>query len=392
MENLTRFFLAPQEHFFLFGPRGTGKSTWLRSMWPSAVFIDLLQGQEERLYSAKPERLRELCQLEQNLRGGAFTVVIDEIQRVPSLLSEVHSLIEDPSCQARFVLTGSSSRKLKRTGVDLLAGRAILRRMHPFMAGELGDKFDLETALQDGLVPLVLGAVDPSTRLNSYISLYLQEEVKAEGLVRNLGDFSRFLEAVSFSQGSVINLAEVARECQVQRKTVESYLSVLEDLLLCFLLPVFTRRAQRQLVAHPKFYYFDAGVFRSLRPTGPIDPPSTIAGVALETLVAQHLRAWNDLGAAIHSICYWRTKAGLEVDFIVYGPSGFWAIEVKHSTLVHSNDLKGLRAFQQDYPEAQAIFLYRGKVALRQGTVTVVPVDQFLCNLKPGVPLPFGSA
>ena len=380
METISRFFEPPQGHFFLFGPRGTGKSTLLRKHLPDALWIDLLKGEEERRFSARPERLREICRA----APERSDVVIDEVQRVPQLLSEVHSLMEDPTVRTRFVLTGSSARKLKRTGVDLLAGRALLQRMHPFMAGELGSQFNLQGALEFGLVPLVVDAPDRASRLGSYASLYLQQEVKAEGLVRNVGDFSRFLEAASFSQAAPINLAEVARECSVQRKTVEGYMDILEDLLLCFRLPVFTRRAQRQLVAHTKFFYFDAGVFRSLRPTGPLDSPSELGGAALETLVVQHLRAWNDLNGASHNLSYWRTRAGLEVDVVVYGPLGFWAIEVKHSLHVQPKDLKGLRSFREDYPEAQALLLYRGDVALQQGDVLVFPVERFLRELRPG--------
>ncbi|MBT9586346.1 ATP-binding protein [bacterium] len=383
METVSRFFHAPKGHFFLFGPRGTGKSTWLRQAFPEAVWLDLLASEEVRHFSARPERLREVCAAAP-LRA---TVIIDEVQRVPELLSVVHQLIEEPGHGVRFVLTGSSSRKLKRSGVDLLAGRAALQRMHPFMAGELGIAFDLQKALEFGLVPLVVNAPDPTVRLRSYAALYLQEEVKAEGLVRNLGHFSRFLEAVSFSQASPMNLAEVARECEVNRKTVEGYLEILEDLLLCFRLPVFTRRARRQLIAHPKFFLFDAGVFRSLRPTGPLDSASEIGGAGLETLVAQHLRAWNDLSASSHTLSYWRTRAGLQVDFVIYGPDGFWALEVKHSQIIHPKDLRGLQAFQADYPEAELVLLYRGKAALKQGAVSILPVEDFLRRLRPGVSL-----
>lgn len=202
--------------------------------------------------------------------------------------------------------------------------------------------------------------------------------------MRNLGDFARFLEALSFSQGSVLNLAEVSRECAVQRKTAEGYLEVLEDLLLSFRVPVFTRRARRQLVAHPKFYYFDAGVFRSLRPAGPLDDPRMLRGLALETLVAQHLRAWIELDGDRHALSYWRTRSGSEVDFVVYGPLGFWAIEVKHSAQVHSRDLQSLKAFREDYPEAMPVLLYRGERRELHGEILVCPVDEFLQALVPG--------
>lgn len=203
--------------------------------------------------------------------SGARDIVIDEVQRIPELLHLVHDLLEKPGAP-RFVLTGSSARKLRRGGVDLLAGRALVRTLHPFMAAELPD-FDLAEALNTGLVPLVVDASRPADTLRAYAALYLTEEVQAEGLVRNVGGFARFLEALSFSQGSVLNLSNVARESAVSRKTVEGYLEIVEDLLLAFRVPVFTRRAKRATVAHPKFFFFDTGVFRSLRPHGPLDRP-----------------------------------------------------------------------------------------------------------------------
>ena len=383
MESITRFFRDPETHFFLFGPRGTGKSTWLRTQLPEGLWVDLLDPEQVRHFSARPERLREL------LAGapGARTLVIDEVQRVPELLSVVHQLIEEPTCRVRFILTGSSARKLKRTGVDLLAGRALLRRMHPFMASEMGEAFNFESAMENGMVPLIWASPRGNERVRSYAALYLQEEVKAEGLVRSLGDFSRFLEAISFSQAAPLNLAEVARECEVNRKTTEGYLSILEDLLLCFQLPVFTRRARRQMVAHPKFFLFDVGVFRALRPRGPLDSASEIGGAALETLVAQHLRAWNDLAEADHTLSYWRTRSGLEVDFVIYGPLGLWAIEVKHSSTVQPNDLRGLRNFCEDYPEATPLLLYRGARVAAYDNILAVPIEKFLAQLYPGKPL-----
>lgn len=383
MESFPRFFQAPRRHFFLFGPRGTGKTTWLREAFPDALRMDLLQPDQERLYRGRPERLREHLAA----HPRATVIVIDEIQRVPELLPLVHSLIEEGG-EARFVLTGSSARKLKREGVDLLAGRAVLRRMHPFMAAELGPSFRLERALRQGLVPLVWDSDEPEDTLRSYLALYIREEVQAEGLTRNLGDFHRFVEAISFSHASVLNLSAIARECEVQRKTVEAYLGILEDLLLAVRLPVFTRRARRHLASHPKFFWFDAGVFRAARPRGPLDSPSEVAGPALEGLVLQHLRAWNELGGDEHQLAYWRTKAGNEVDFVVYGPDQFTALEIKHSTTAQAIDTRSLRAFLADYPEATATLLYRGSTRLRLGEVLVLPVEEFLANLHPGNPLP----
>ena len=380
---LGRFFQDPLSHYFLFGPRGTGKSTWLHARYPDALWIDLLAPEAQRQYSARPERLREV------VAGNTDreVVVVDEVQKVPALLDVVHELIER-RLGPRFILTGSSARKLRRAGVNLLAGRALVRSLHPFMAAELGDRFRLDSALTQGLVPLVWDAARPADALKAYVGLYLREEVQQEGLVRQVGDFSRFLEVVSFSQAAVLNVSEVARECQVSRKTVESYLGILEDLLLSFRVPIFTKRAQRQLSSHPKFFWFDTGVYAATRPAGPLDRPEEIAGAALEGLVAQHLRAWIDYSGGDAELSFWRTKSGNEVDFIVYGRDSFCALEVKHTANVRPADLRGLRAFKEDYPEAALRLLYRGREVLDLDGIRCVPCEDFLRALVPGSPLP----
>lgn len=371
-----RILKGPEGSFFLFGPRGTGKSTWLQATLPNALRVDLLDPASQRQFQARPERLRELVAGQPGVRD----VVIDEIQKVPGLLDVIHQMVE-ANRNLRFILTGSSARKLRRGGANLLAGRLVQAEMHPFMAAELGAEFDLQRALQIGLVPLVWNAPDPAATLRAYASLYLREEVQAEALVRNVGAFARFLEAISFSHGSLLNLAEVARECQVSRKTVEGYLEILEDLLLSFRVPVFTRRAKRHLAAHDKFYYFDAGVFRSLRPAGPIDRPEEIEGMALEGLVAQHLRAWIAYRGLGEQLFYWRTKSGSEVDFVIYGPNTFCAWEVKRAARVHSTDLRALKAFREDYPEAKLGLLYMGQEQLEIDGIAVIPCQAFLEQL-----------
>ena len=377
MELVGRFFQVPSRSCFVFGPRGTGKSTWLRERIPDALFVDLLEPSTHRSLSARPERLREL------LAGapGKETVVIDEIQRVPELLTVVHAAMEAPS-PPRFILTGSSARKLRRGGVDLLGGRAVQRTLHPFMAAEL-PAFDLPAALRFGLVPLVVGASDPEDVLAGYASLYLDQEVRAEGLTRNVGGFTRFLEAISFSHGAQLNVSAVARECEVERKVVAGYVGILEDLLLAFRLPVFRKRAKRATVTHHKLYLFDAGVFRSLRPKGPLDRPGEIDGQALEGLVAQHLRAWAAYSSHDVDLFFWRTRAGAEVDFVVYGETGVQAFEVKNAARVHSTDLRSLRAFRDEYPEAETALLYRGRERLRIDGVWCLPVEDFLRRMMP---------
>ena len=378
MTTVPRFFQEPGQSFFLFGPRGTGKSTWLRQHFADALWVDLLDRETYRLYVARPERLREAV----IANPSRMRVVVDEVQRVPAVLEVVHQLIEEQEGR-QFVLTGSSARKLRRAGVDLLAGRAACLSMHPFMAAELGAAFDMESALHLGLLPVVVSARSRQHALGAYVGLYLEQEVQAEALVRDVGGFSRFLEAIAFSHGGLLNVSAVARECQVNRNTVEGYVSVLEDLLLGFRVPVFARRAKRHLSQHPKFYYFDAGVFRSVRPSGPLDAPEELSGGALEGLVAQHLRAWVGYGNDACRLHYWRTKSGTEVDFVVYGPDTFLALEVKNSRSVHRRDVRPLRAFREEYGQAEACLLYRGRERVVLDGVLCLPCDEFLRRLRP---------
>ncbi len=375
---IPRLITPPKESFFLLGPRGSGKSTWLTHAYPQSERIDLLLPQEERRYLSNPERLIELAYA---LPAGSV-LVLDEIQRAPGLLPVIHSLIEEKR-ELQFIMTGSSARKLRREVGNLLGGRALLRVMPPFFAAELGDAFQLDRALKIGMLPMVVEAKDPLEKVLNYVGTYLREEVMAEGLVRQAGDFARFLEVISFSQGGVLNVNEIARETQVKRTTVDNYLQILEDLLLSFRLSVFNRRAKRAVISHPKFYYFDTGVFRSLRPRGPLDKEAELEGPALEGLVAQHLRAWVQFQREPHQLSFWRTKSQTEVDFIVYGPKGFWAIEVKRGQEVHSSDLKGLQAFSDEYPEAHLLLLYTGKERRRIGSVDCIPVQSFLSKLRP---------
>ena len=382
MELVRRFFDAPKGSFFLFGPRGTGKSTWLREQVPDALWVDLLDPEAYRTYLSNPERLRQLV----DGNPLAKRVIIDEIQKVPQLLDVVHQLIEDKRRAMQFILTGSSARKLKRTGVDMLAGRALIKTLHPFMAAELGPRFDLGRALRLGMLPLVIAAEEPDQTLRSYVSLYLREEVQAEGLVRNVGSFSRFLETLSLSHAAQVNVSNVAREAQVGRKTAEGYLQILEDLLLGFRIRPFTKRAARRVAQHPKFYYMDAGIFRAVRPKGPLDAPQEIGGACLEGLVAQHLRAWTAYSKAEHELFFWRTIGGLEVDFVLYGQETFLAVEVKSGGSVHTRDVRPLLAFRQDYPQARLCLLYGGRQRLRVSDVLCLPCDEFLRHLVPDVP------
>ncbi|MFC1763113.1 ATP-binding protein [Planctomycetota bacterium] len=376
-----RFFRSCSGSYFLFGPRGTGKSTWLAQHYPQALLVDLLDAVAFREYSSRPERLAELV----HGNPSAVTVIVDEVQRAPELLPVVHALIEEHGGQ-QFILTGSSARKLKRKGTDLLAGRAAVRSLHPFMAAELGNQFHLDDVLLTGLIPVIFFSSSRRDTLHAYVSLYLKEEVQAEGLVRNVGNFARFLEAASFSHTCQLNVTNIAQECHVERRTVQSYMGILYDLLLAYRVPVFTKRAKRATAQRPKFYLFDVGVFRALRPSGPLDRPEEMEGAALEGLIAQHLRAWIDYRDSDIQLYYWRTKSGTEVDFVLYGQDSFYAIEVKNTGVVRPADLKSLRSFGVDYPEAQRILLYRGKDRLLIDGIHCLPCPLFLKQLHPDKP------
>lgn len=378
MTYIPRKITPPKGSYFLLGPRGTGKSTWLKRTYPEAVRIDLLLGEEERRFNSFPERLRDLVEA---MEPGS-TIILDEIQRVPRLLPEVHALIEQKR-NIQFIMTGSSTRKLRRSVSDLLGGRALMRQMGPFLASELGKQFSIEKALTTGLIPLIWESSNPEERLRDYLYLYLKEEVQAEGLVRQIGDFSRFLEVASFSYASVWTTTDISRESSVKRGTVDNYLQILEDLFLAFSLPVFSRRAKRRLITHQKFYFFDVGVYRIVRPRGILDSSQEIEGMALEGLVAQHLRSWVLSQQEPHSLSFWRTQTKLEVDFIVYGPRGFWAIEVKRSPNLGPDDVRALLAFKEEYPEAQCFFVTPCKHRESYRGFPVIPMDEFLLNIAP---------
>jgi len=366
--------LQARRSFFLFGPRGTGKTTWLRQNCPSALYLDLLAGDVYSQLLARPERLAELIP-----RNHRDWIILDEVQRVPLVLNEVHRLIE--AAGYRFILTGSSARALRRGGVNLLAGRAHTYHMYPLVASELGGDFALERSLLYGHLPQVFREEDPGRFLASYVQTYLREEVLQEGLTRNLSAFSRFLETASFSAGSVLNVAEVAREVGLERRTVANYFELLEDLLLSNRMPPFTRRAKRRLTAHPKFYFFDVGVYRQLRPRGPLDSPREIEGTALETLVLQELRAISEYSGLDYGFYYWKTAAGAEVDIVAYGPKGLLAMEIKRTARVASRDAGGLTLFKRDYPEATCLLLYGGDRRLHWPDVDVWPVEEALQRL-----------
>lgn len=383
---IPRQFIPPKKQsYFLFGPRGVGKSRLLQlnylnqSNKSTSLKIDLLNERTLLQFLAQPERLHALVK---SLNSGSV-VIIDEVQKAPNLLATVHEILEsDEFPQLQFILTGSSSRKLKKEGVDLLAGRALVRNLFPFLASELGVKFNFARALKEGLVPVVWDSDSPSDTLDSYIGIYLKEEVKQEGLVRNLESFSRFLNVMCFSHSEIINLSNVARETAIKRSTIDGYMSILEDLLLGYRIPSFKIKNRKQTVESEKFYFFDSGVFNSLLPKGPLVNEKQFIGQAIEGLVAQHLKAWTSYRNQGDEVYFWRTSANTEVDFVLYGPKLFMAIEVKTAREPRLEHLAGLRSFSEDYPSAKCILLHTGKEELLIKNIRCIPIEKFLLSLK----------
>jgi predicted AAA+ superfamily ATPase len=321
---------------FLFGPRRTGKSTLIRRSLPNARVYNLL---DDRVFS---ELARRPSLLREELTGRDPVVVIDEIQRLPALLNEVHLLIEER--RTRFLLTGSSGRKLRRGGTNLLGGRARVMALHPLLYRELGPKFDLLQALNRGLIPSVYLSDDPDADLAAYAGAYLREEIAAEGLLRNVPAFGRFLEVAASSNATLVNYARIASDAQVARSTVQEYVQILLDTLIAYLLPAWRESVRRKPISTSKLYFFDVGVVRHLRREGAVRRRSPGFGHAFETYFFHELRAYVDYRRG-GSLAFWRSKSGFEVDFVLDDET---AIEVKGTDTIDNRDLAGLRALREE--------------------------------------------
>jgi predicted AAA+ superfamily ATPase len=309
---IPRFLIRPELSFFLFGPRGTGKSTWLKQALPDAALFDLLDAALFLELSRDPHRLETMVG---NLSAGGW-VVLDEIQKIPALLDEVHRLME--SRRWRFALCGSSARKLRRGGANLLGGRALTLSMESFSAAELGKGFDLNFALDWGLLPFVHNQPDLAADiLAAYVNTYLKEELQAEGVIRSVPPFVRFLAVAGQLNGQVVNAQNIAREAAVARSTVDTYFSVLSDTLVGHILPAWRPGLKVREAAQPKFYWFDPGVARAA--AGLLRDPADRSwqSTSLETLIYHELRIYNEISRKHRQIYYYRTPAGVEVDFIV---------------------------------------------------------------------------
>lgn len=338
------------ESFFLWGPRQTGKSTLLRERYPDGFWVDLLKSEEYRRYLQHPELLRERTA---NLDPGGRQVVIDEVQKVPALLDEVHWLMENRGLC--FALCGSSARKVKRGAANLLGGRAVRYELFGVTALEIGKEFDLERTLNRGYLPRIQNSRKPMQLLDAYVSDYLREEVAAEGLVRNLPVFSEFLNVAALSDTELVNHSSIARECGISSPTVKNHFGILEDTLIGRWLPAYRRRPKRRVIGAPKFYFFDVGVVNRLARRGTLRAGSELFGKAFENWVFHELSAHIAYADADASLAYWRLASGIEVDFIVNDMQV--AIEAKASRRVTSDHLKGLRQLQLDHNVGRRILV-----------------------------------
>ena len=374
LDYIQRLLQPPTQSFFLFGPRGTGKSTWVRHELPEAHRVDLL---DEALYQSYLARPGQLADELRPLAPGT-TIVLDEIQRLPALLNEVHRFIEER--RLRFVLCGSSARKLKQHGTNLLAGRALRRGLHPFVPAEQGRAFDLDTVLSFGSLPVIWQAPSRRDALVAYVQMYLKEEVQAEALVRNLPGFARFLPIAALFHGQTLNVAGLARDAEVSRTTVAGYLEIIEDTLLAFRLPAFEGRMRIRERRHPKLYWIDAGLVRALkRQLAP--PTAEEMGPLFEGWVANLLRIHNDYSELFDECFYWAPAeaARTEVDFLLKRGREWIAIETKTGQRAGSDELRGLRAIQEMKGLVRRLLVFRGPRRLRTNDgIEVWPIATFL--------------
>jgi predicted AAA+ superfamily ATPase len=355
------------------GPRGSGKTTWLKAILPDAHVIDLLSEETyQRLLASTGLFADEL----HAVPTGRW-VVVDEVQRLPGLLNEVHRSIEEK--RLRFVLCGSSARKLKRAGVNLLAGRAFHRSMHPFVPEELGAQFDLDEALRYGMLPIVWDSPAREETLTAYAQLYLKEEIQAEALVRNLPGFARFLPVAALFHGQTVNITNIAREAGVARTTVAGYLDILEETLLCFRLPAYEAKLRVRERKLPKWYWCDSGIVRAMKHAKG-DLVAEERGALFEGMVAQLLRAYKDYRGICDDMYYWAPsgRSGTEVDLLLVRGEDLIAIEAKSGNTFNETWCKGLRAVAELKGLRRRIIVYpRGPVLRTEDGIDVFPFQKF---------------
>jgi predicted AAA+ superfamily ATPase len=363
------------ESVFLWGARQTGKSTLLKQMFPEALWIDLLLSDVYRRFTAQPQLLREMLQVsnEQKL------VVIDEIQKVPELLDEIHWLMVNQKVQ--FILSGSSPRKIIRSGANLLGGRALRYELFPLVSAEI-DNFQLNTALNHGLLPRHYLSANPKKLIDAYIGNYLNDEIVAEAKIRNVQAFTQFLRAAAFSNAEQVNYSNIASDCGVSHNTIREYFQILEDTLIGRFLPVYQKKPKRKVIQSPKFYFFDLGIPNNLLKRGVIESGTEAFGHAFEHFIYQELYAHSKYSELDYPISYWRTVNQVEVDFIL-GENQV-CIEVKGTDNVNSKHLKGLKSFSEEYTTQKRILVSLDPFERMVGDVHLMPWNVFLHKLWNG--------
>lgn len=374
--------LPERGSFFLFGPRQTGKSTLIHARYPEAVWrVDLLLTEGFLSYSKDPSLFRAQA-LEKVRREGIRTIFIDEIQRVPLLLNEVQALMAETGC--RFILTGSSARKLRRGGANLLGARAVERHLFPLVVEELKGQFHLEEALRFGTLPALLGKSreERVDFLTTYVHTYLEQEIQSEGIVRNLGGFSRFLDMAGFQCGELLSFSAIAREVLLPVRTVQSYYEILEDTLIGFRLFPWARSIRKRLAAHPKFFFFDLGVTNAInkRLTGPLDPLTR--GKLFEQFVVLESHRLLHYLRSEAELFFWRTNHGAEVDLLIAKHGKIRAaFEIKSIPHIVGAHLSGIRAFRQEHPKVPCFVISTSPHAYERHGIQVLPWSSYVKRL-----------
>lgn len=375
--------LPAKQSAFLWGARKTGKSTYLKQMFPKAIYYDLLKSDLYFQFLKAPHLLREEI-LSIEAQNPNPLIIIDEVQKIPPLLDEIHWMIENTTAQ--FILCGSSARKLRKEGVNMLGGRAWRFHFFPLVYSEL-PKFNLLHILNQGTIPTHYDSQNINRAMTSYVNDYLSQEIQAESLVRNLPAFSRFVEALRFTDGEMVNYTTISRQAGVDAKTVREYFTILVDTLMGYLLLPYRKKVNRDIIKDtPKFYLFDVGLSTYIRRVTIKDLKGADAGHALENYIFQELYAYINLEEIRTDITYWRTKSGHEVDFIL--GDGELAIEVKITNDIDKRDLKGLQAFMEEHPNAKAIVVAQidrpRLIKGEHGDITILPIELFLQKLWAG--------
>lgn len=364
-----------EESVFLWGARQTGKSTLLKLLFPDALWFDLLLNELYERFNRHPELLREIVLAEKTPR----IVVIDEIQRIPALLNEVHWLIVNNG--TRFILSGSSPRKILHSGANLLGGRALRYELYPLVSNEIPD-FDIIKALNNGLLPKHYDSKNASKLLSAYVGSYLQDEIATEARIRNIATFQRFLEVAALTNGEMLNYTNIASDCGISAYIVKEYFQILEETLIGRFLPAFQKKPKRRVITAPKFYLFDVGITNYLLNRSKIEAKTELFGKAFEHFMYQEIYAYSKYSDKNFNISYWRTASGFEVDFVLGDAEAI--VEVKATEEAKNRHLNGMKAFMEEYDVKKAILVSNDHFPRQLGNITLLPWKEFLKRLWNG--------